>query len=106
MKSPSTIVITGANTGIGAACALLLAKRETHVVLACRSEARAAPVLARVQERLCSSRRRPREIAEIEARPASPANPLALREDLAAQLWAYSEDAVTRACGASDEAAA
>ena len=51
MRSSSTIVITGANTGIGAACALLLARPGAHVVLACRSEERTAPVLARVCEK-------------------------------------------------------
>ncbi len=50
MRPSSTIVITGANTGIGAACALLLARPGAHVVLACRSEERTAPVLARVRE--------------------------------------------------------
>jgi retinol dehydrogenase 12 len=48
---PTTIVITGANTGIGAACALLLARPGAHVVLACRSEERTAPVLARVRDK-------------------------------------------------------
>jgi retinol dehydrogenase-12 len=51
MKSSKTIVITGSNTGIGAACALLLARPGVHLVLACRSEEKAAPVLARVQEK-------------------------------------------------------
>jgi len=40
------IVITGANTGIGAACARELAAPGVHLVLACRSEEKAAPVLA------------------------------------------------------------
>src|SRR5690242_15963062 len=44
-----TIVITGANTGIGAACALQLARPDTHLVLACRSEEKAAPVLDAVR---------------------------------------------------------
>ncbi|HSO39103.1 MAG TPA: SDR family NAD(P)-dependent oxidoreductase [Labilithrix sp.] len=51
MKPTRTVVITGSNTGIGAACALLLAKEGVHLVLACRSEERAAPVLARIRER-------------------------------------------------------
>ena len=40
-----TIIITGANTGIGAACAVQLAGPETHLLLACRSEEKAKPVL-------------------------------------------------------------
>lgn len=44
-----TIVITGANTGIGAACAVELAGPGTHVVLACRSEDKARPVLEAIR---------------------------------------------------------
>jgi retinol dehydrogenase 12 len=44
-----TIVITGANTGIGAACAVQLAASDTHLVLACRSAQKAAPVLDAVR---------------------------------------------------------
>lgn len=44
-----TIVITGANTGIGAACAIQLAGPGTHLLLACRSEEKAAPVLDAVR---------------------------------------------------------
>jgi NAD(P)-dependent dehydrogenase (short-subunit alcohol dehydrogenase family) len=51
MSTSRTVVVTGSNTGIGAACALLLAKPEVHIVLACRSEDKAAPVLARLRER-------------------------------------------------------
>lgn len=46
MKS---IIITGANTGIGAACAVQLAGPETHLLLACRSEEKAKPVLEAVK---------------------------------------------------------
>jgi retinol dehydrogenase-12 len=40
-----TIVITGANTGIGAACAVAMAAPEVHLVLACRSAEKAQPTL-------------------------------------------------------------
>lgn len=40
-----TILITGANTGIGRAAAEALARRGARVVLACRSEAKTRPVL-------------------------------------------------------------
>lgn len=43
------VVITGANTGIGAACALELAEPGTHLVLACRSEAKTQAVLEKVR---------------------------------------------------------
>lgn len=49
MKDLRTIVITGSNTGIGAACALLLARPGVHLVLACRSEDKTAPVLDRLR---------------------------------------------------------
>ena len=40
-----TILITGANTGIGLAAARQVARRGAHVVLACRSEAKTQPVI-------------------------------------------------------------
>lgn len=49
--STRTILITGANTGIGAACARALAEPGVHLVLACRSEAKTAPVLADLRAR-------------------------------------------------------
>jgi retinol dehydrogenase-12 len=51
MKPSKTILITGSNTGIGAAAALLLAKPGVHIVLACRSEEKTSPVLDRVRAR-------------------------------------------------------
>ena len=44
-----TIVITGANTGIGAACALAMAAPGVHLVLACRSAEKTEPVLEAVR---------------------------------------------------------
>jgi NAD(P)-dependent dehydrogenase (short-subunit alcohol dehydrogenase family) len=41
----TTVVITGASSGIGAATARALAARGAKLLLACRSESRAAPVL-------------------------------------------------------------
>src|SRR4051812_16401440 len=49
MSTPRTIVITGSNTGIGAACARRMAAPGVHLVLACRSEAKAEPVLEDVR---------------------------------------------------------
>lgn len=45
-----TIVITGGSTGIGAACAIQLAGPGVHLVLACRSAEKTAPVLEAVRE--------------------------------------------------------
>lgn len=48
MGTQRTILITGSNTGIGAACAVQLAAAHAgavHLVLACRSSAKAVPVL-------------------------------------------------------------
>lgn len=44
-----TILITGANTGIGAACAVAMAGPGVHLVLACRSAEKTAPVLEAVR---------------------------------------------------------
>ena len=46
-----TIIITGANTGIGAACAVAMAGayQDVHLVLACRSEEKTLPVLEAVR---------------------------------------------------------
>ena len=44
-----TFIVTGANTGIGKVTAKQLAQRGAHVVLACRSKDKAAPVLAEIQ---------------------------------------------------------
>ncbi len=44
-----TIVITGANTGIGKITAATLAQRGAHVVVACRSKAKTEPVIAEIR---------------------------------------------------------
>ncbi|MBS2014452.1 MAG: SDR family NAD(P)-dependent oxidoreductase [Deltaproteobacteria bacterium] len=51
MKPRRTIVITGSNTGIGASCAVQLARPGVHLVLACRSEEKAQPVLEVVRQK-------------------------------------------------------
>lgn len=43
-------IITGANTGIGKVTALVLAKRECHVFLACRSKERTMPVVEEIKK--------------------------------------------------------
>jgi NAD(P)-dependent dehydrogenase (short-subunit alcohol dehydrogenase family) len=45
-----TVLLTGANTGIGRATAEALAARGAALYLACRSEARARPVMAQIHE--------------------------------------------------------
>jgi retinol dehydrogenase-12 len=81
MANAKTILVTGANTGIGAACAVQLAAPDTHLLLACRSEEKAAPVLDAVRARgakatfvaldlsdLAQATRAARAIAETEER--------------------------------------
>ena len=46
--SDTTILVTGANTGIGRATAEALAARGATLYVACRSEARARPVMAQI----------------------------------------------------------
>lgn len=48
MSEEQTILITGANTGIGAAAAIAMAQPGRRLVLACRSEAKTRPVLERI----------------------------------------------------------
>lgn len=43
-------LVTGANTGIGRVTAQVLASKGAHVLLACRSEAKAAPVVDAIRE--------------------------------------------------------
>lgn len=46
-----TFLVTGANSGIGLALVEALAARNAHLVLACRSEARARPVIESLRSR-------------------------------------------------------
>ena len=48
--SGKVALVTGANTGIGRVTATELAKRGAHVVLACRTEAKAAPVVSEIEQ--------------------------------------------------------
>ncbi|ORX51231.1 NAD(P)-binding protein, partial [Hesseltinella vesiculosa] len=43
-------VITGSNTGIGRVCALEMARKGAHIVMACRSEEKALPVIAEIKK--------------------------------------------------------
>jgi NAD(P)-dependent dehydrogenase (short-subunit alcohol dehydrogenase family) len=45
-----TYVVTGANSGLGKASALLLAKMNANVVMLCRNKARGEAALAEIRE--------------------------------------------------------
>src|SRR5690349_2416658 len=49
MLENKTFVVTGASDGIGKVTARELARQGAHVILACRSKAKAEPVLAAIQ---------------------------------------------------------
>ncbi|RUS18907.1 hypothetical protein BC937DRAFT_88179 [Endogone sp. FLAS-F59071] len=42
-------IVTGANTGIGRACATVLAKKGAHVIFACRTAEKTEPVIAEIK---------------------------------------------------------
>ncbi len=77
-KTSRTIVITGANTGIGAACAVQLARPGTHLVLACRSEEKTRPVLEQLREKGATASFLALDLADL-ARAASAGEALAAK---------------------------
>ena len=58
-------LVTGANTGIGRVTAEVLARRGARVYLACRSEERAAPVLASIRASGGDAELLPLDLAEL-----------------------------------------
>lgn len=51
MLRHKTVMITGANTGMGLAAAIALAKQGAHIIMACRNEARGMQALETAKER-------------------------------------------------------
>ncbi len=60
--SPHSVLITGANSGLGKLTAMRLAERGLHVVLGCRDAARAQQVATEMRQRMGSVRAEPLEI--------------------------------------------
>lgn len=56
MSTRKTVLVTGANTGIGASCALQLAAPGTRLLIACRSRVKAEPVLEAARARGADAR--------------------------------------------------
>ena len=66
-----TILITGANTGIGAACAVAMAGPDVHLVLACRSAEKTAPVLEAVRAAGARASFLPLDLSDVHAASAA-----------------------------------
>lgn len=62
-----TILITGANTGIGRACAEQLASPGVRLVLACRSRERTEPVLEELRKRGATADFLPLDLGDLES---------------------------------------
>ncbi|MBX3190407.1 MAG: SDR family NAD(P)-dependent oxidoreductase [Labilithrix sp.] len=61
------VLVTGANTGIGRVTAEQLARRGAHVILACRSEEKARPVIEAIRTHAGSAEFLPLDLADLES---------------------------------------
>ena len=69
---PAVAIVTGGNVGLGYATVKALARAGAHVIMACRSEARATEAIARIQQELADEAAQAQSTGPHSTRTAGP----------------------------------